>query len=86
MPFMLWIDILFYLMEIEDQVQFADVSEIFVQNLDEMMNDFEDQKFIISFIDNANKVQACISFEFKYLANRVPFIYDFEFVVFQEIA
>ena len=49
-------------MEIEDQIQFADVSEILIENLYEALHEFEYDQFILIFIDDGYEVETGESF------------------------
>lgn len=48
-------------MEIEDEIELADIAKIFIQDFYKGVNEFEYNKFIIILIHNSNKVQTCIS-------------------------
>eukprot|EP00824_Muranothrix_gubernata_P018459 TRINITY_DN374_c0_g1_i1.p2 TRINITY_DN374_c0_g1~~TRINITY_DN374_c0_g1_i1.p2 ORF type:complete len:133 (-),score=1.77 TRINITY_DN374_c0_g1_i1:35-433(-) len=49
-------------MKIENQVQFANISEIPVKNLHKMMNNFQNLKFVIFPLNNSTKIKGSISF------------------------
>ena len=51
-----------YLVEIENQIQFAHIAEIFVQNFNENLEKFQDDELIVIFVSNGYKVQSSISF------------------------
>lgn len=48
-------------MEIEYQIEFTDVVEIFVQDFDKEMNDFEYKQLVVLFVDNGDEVKTCIA-------------------------
>ena len=48
-------------MEVEDQIQLANVAEIFVQDLHEGVNQLQDDEFVIVLIDDRNEVEASIT-------------------------
>ena len=62
-------------MEIKDQIKFAYVSEIFIENFDKGMNEFEHDQLVLVFVYNGNEVETGVSF-----------IDDFILFVFKEIA
>ena len=43
-------------MEVEDQIQFTNITKVSIQDLNEMMNYLQNLKFIILLIHNRNKV------------------------------
>lgn len=49
-----------YLVEVEDQIQLANVTEVSVQNLHEMMNYLQHLKFIVLLVHNRDEVQTRI--------------------------
>lgn len=62
-------------MKIEDEVEFADVSEIFVQNFNKRLHHFEDDQFVFLLVDDGDEVET-----------RESFVDDFELFVVEEIA
>ena len=50
-----------YFMEIEDKIEFAHISKIFVKHLYEWMDEFQDDEFIIGFVNNSDEVETCIT-------------------------
>ena len=48
-------------MEIEDQIQLAHIPEIFVQDLNERMDQLQDDQLVIIFIHNRDEIQARIA-------------------------
>lgn len=62
-------------MEIEDQIQFADVSEILIENLYEALHEFEYDQFILIFIDDGYEVETGESF-----------VYYLVLIVIEEVA
>ena len=42
-------------MEIEYQIEFTDVVEVFVQDFDKEMNDFENKQLVVLFVDNGDE-------------------------------
>jgi hypothetical protein len=61
--------------EVEDEVQFADIVKVLVQDLDKEVNHFKHKQLIVLFIHNGDEVQTCISL-----------INNFVIVPFQKIA
>lgn len=62
-------------MEVEDEVKFTNVTEIFIQNLHEALHEFQDNKLIFIFVDDGDKIQT-----------GVTFVDDFVLLVVKEIA
>ena len=62
-------------MEIEDEIQLTDVSEVFIEDLYKGVNHLEDDQFIFVLINNGDKIQWSISF-----------IYDFVLFVLKKVA
>lgn len=50
-----------YFVEVEDEIEFADVSEVFVQDLNETLHELKDYQFILVFVDDGDEVQTCES-------------------------
>ncbi len=48
-------------MKVENQVQFTDIPEISIENLHEGVNQFQNDKLIIIFVNNCNEVETSIS-------------------------
>jgi hypothetical protein len=48
-------------MEVEDEIELTDITEIFIQDFYKGMNELKYNKFIIVLIHNSNKVQTCVS-------------------------
>ena len=44
-------------MEIEDEIQLTDVSEVFIEDLYKGVNHLEDDQFIFVLINNGDKIQ-----------------------------
>ena len=44
-------------MEIEDEIQLTDVSEVFIEDLYKRVNHLEDDQFIFVLINNGDKIQ-----------------------------
>ena len=51
------------LMEIEDEIQLADITEVLVEHLDEVMNDVEHNQFVVFLFYACDKVQRSIALE-----------------------
>lgn len=62
-------------MEIEDQIEFADVSEILVEDLNKGVDELKHNKLVLVLIDDGNEVETGVSL-----------VDDFVLFVFQEIA
>lgn len=62
-------------MEVEDKIQFTDVAKIFVEDFDECMNEFKDNKFVLILIHNGDKVEGSVAF-----------VDDFVLFVLEEVA
>ena len=50
-----------HLVEIEDQVKFTDIVEIFIENLDEVVNSLEIRKVVVSDVDTDAEVEASVA-------------------------
>jgi len=50
-----------HLVEIEDQVKFTDIVEIFIENLDEVVNSLEIRKVVVSDVDTDAEVEAGVA-------------------------
>jgi hypothetical protein len=48
-------------MEVEDEVQFADISKIFIEDLNEALHEFEHDELIFILIDDGDEVETGIS-------------------------
>lgn len=44
-------------MEVEDEIQLADITEIFIEDLDEGLHQFQHDKLILIFIDDGDEVE-----------------------------
>jgi hypothetical protein len=62
-------------MKIEDEVKFANVTEVFVENLYERLHELQDNELVLILIDNGDEVET-----------GETFINNFEFLVVDEIA
>lgn len=62
-------------MEIEDEIKFTNITEVFVQDLDKIVDQFQNYQLIVILIHNCNEVQTGVSF-----------VNDFELFVIDEIA
>lgn len=62
-------------MEVEDQIELAHVSEIFVKCLNKHLHELQHNQLIVVLIDDGDEVKAGVSL-----------VYDFIFLVIQEIA
>jgi hypothetical protein len=51
-----------YFMEVEDEVEFTDISEVFVEDLDEEVDEFKGDQFVVIFVDDGDEVETCVSF------------------------
>ena len=45
-------------MEVEDEVEFTDIAEIFVEDLNKTLHEFEDNELVLIFIDDGYEVEA----------------------------
>ena len=50
-----------YLVKIKDQIQFANVAKITIQDLDEKVNNFQSIQLVVFRVDTDDKVQTCIA-------------------------
>lgn len=66
---------LFYFVEVEDEIELADVSEVLIQYLYKALHEFDDDEFIVFLVDNGDEVETG-----KSLVNY------FEFLVVQKVA
>jgi hypothetical protein len=48
--------------EVEDEVQFADISEVLVEYLHEALHEFEDDEFVLVLVDDGDEVETGVSF------------------------
>lgn len=48
-------------MKVENDIELADVSEVFVKDLNEMVDGFKSEKFVIILVDDCYEIKACIS-------------------------
>lgn len=62
-------------MEVEDQVQFTDVSKILIEHFHKSMNHLQYNEFVFVLVNNGDKVQWGISF-----------VDDFVLLVLEEVA
>lgn len=62
-------------MEVEDEVKFANIAEVFIQNLHKALHEFQHNEFVFIFINDGDEVQA-----------GVTFVDDFVLLVVKEIA
>lgn len=49
-------------MKIEDEIQLADVSEIFIEHFYKSLHEFEYDEFVFILIDDGNEVETGVSF------------------------
>ena len=49
-------------MEVEDEIEFADVSEVFIEDLNKALHEFEDDELILIFVDDGDEVETGESF------------------------
>lgn len=49
-------------MEIENEVELADVAEIFIEDFYEGVNQFEDDELVIILVDDGDEVETGVSF------------------------
>lgn len=49
------------LVEVEDEVEFAHISKIFVEDLHKWLDQFKDDELVLIFVDNCDEVQTCIT-------------------------
>ena len=49
-------------MEIEDEIKFADISEVFIQNLDKALHQFKDDQLVLLLVHNCYEIQTGKSF------------------------
>ncbi len=54
-------------MEVEDEIQFTDVSEVFVEDFNETLHELKDYQFILVLIHDGDKVQTCESFIYYFV-------------------
>ncbi len=52
---------LFYLVEIEDEVQFADITKVAVQDFYIVVDDLQCDQLIVAHVNSHHKVQTCVS-------------------------
>ena len=62
-------------MKIEDEVEFAYVPEVLVQNFNKSLHELEDDEFVFFLVDDGDEVETGVSF-----------VYDFVFLIVEEIA
>ena len=48
-------------MEVEDEIQFTDVGEVAVENLDKVVDDFQDVKLIVVQVHTHAKIEAGVA-------------------------
>lgn len=49
-------------MEVEDEIQLADVAEVLVQDLHEGVNQFEGDELVVGFVDDCYEVETGVAF------------------------
>lgn len=49
-------------MEVEDEVELADIPKIFIEDFNKCMDKFQDYELVVCFVHNGDKVQTCVSF------------------------
>ena len=54
-------------MEIENEVKFAHVAEVSVENLHKMMNDIQNDQLVVFFFDAGDEIQRSISLEYNFV-------------------
>lgn len=62
-------------MEVENEIQFTDVSEVFIEDFDEGVDGFEDDQFVVFFVDDGDEVKRGVSL-----------VDDFVLLVLEEVA
>jgi hypothetical protein len=62
-------------MEVENQVQLTNVSEVLIEHFHKCVNHFKHDEFILVLVYDRDKVQRCVSL-----------VYDFVLFVFDEVA
>lgn len=48
-------------MEVEDEVEFADVAEVLVEDLYEALHEFEDDEFVVVLVYDGDEVETGVS-------------------------
>jgi hypothetical protein len=61
--------------EVEDQIEFTDVSEIFIEDFNKRLHHFEDDEFVLVLVDDGDEVET-----------GEAFVDYFELFVVEEIA
>ena len=51
-----------YLMEVEDEVKFTNITKIFIKNLHKTLHKFKNNKLIFILIHNGYKIETSVSF------------------------
>ena len=49
-------------MEIEDEIKFADISEVFIQNLDKALHQFKNNQLVLLLVNDCYEIQTGKSF------------------------
>jgi hypothetical protein len=49
-------------MEVENQVEFTYISEVFVEDLHEHLHQLEDNQLVMVFVNNCDKIQTRVAF------------------------
>ena len=50
-----------YFVEIEDEIQFADIAEVAIQDFNKGLHEFEDDELVLILVDNCYEIQARVS-------------------------
>ena len=50
-----------YLMEVENEVEFADIVEVFIQNFNKKVDHFKDQELVVVLVDDGDEVETGVS-------------------------
>lgn len=62
-------------MEVEDEIEFADVAEVLVENFDKGLHQFQDDEFVLVLVDDGDEVKT-----------GVALVHDLVLFIIQEIA
>ena len=62
-------------MEVEDEVEFAYISEVFIEDFNEGLHKFKDDELVLVLVDDGDEVEA-----------GVAFVDDFVLLVVEEVA
>jgi hypothetical protein len=56
-----------YLMEIEYQIELANISEIFIQYFNKSVDKFQYDELVLILIDNGDEIKTCVSFIYDFV-------------------